>query len=306
MNNQQGGLGDRHNVLSKAIFPLYSCINHSCDPNAIVWGYLKKPSPAYWKESSMCESITLSQIGGIVVAVGSSNDNPGFNSSMGKLAAAIFKASAKKEARKNASAKKDSKSEVSDTRSATERLLDELTNAHPSAEKLTLGFDASNDDSDGSDNPDDNKYRECAEISIIAKKDINAGEEIYISYVSGLSSQAGPNQRRFMLKQNWLPGDCMCTKCRKEDPASASTAATPADHVAENLANLNISTPDSLPALTKNQRKNKKKRDKERLAKQVAREQQEEGGPSKDYRDQEETTFVSATEQTQKDGQGFK
>lgn len=151
-----------------------------------------------------------------------------------------------------------------------------------------VGADNS-DDSDDVDGTDKKKYSECAELSFIATKDIKAGEEICISYIPSHGKYAGVDERRHMLRMNWLPGDCMCARCREEDPESVSSAETSVDQVAGDLGNLKISTSYAPQALTKNQRKNKKKkRERERLAKQVAREQHEEGEFSKDHQDQEE------------------
>ena len=53
-------------------------------------------------------------------------------------------------------------------------------------------------------------------VAIIAKRDIKPGEEICISYLDENQLFQNRAQRDFLLRQNWLSGDCLCTRCRRE------------------------------------------------------------------------------------------
>lgn len=51
-------------------------------------------------------------------------------------------------------------------------------------------------------------------LAVIARRDIRAGEEITISYIG--ENDLPREQRNFLLRANWLPGDCRCTRCTRE------------------------------------------------------------------------------------------
>ncbi|KAL2059873.1 hypothetical protein VTL71DRAFT_10028 [Oculimacula yallundae] len=52
-----------------------------------------------------------------------------------------------------------------------------------------------------------------SKISVVATRDIRAGEELYTSYID--TENADREERNEMLRK-WLEGDCQCTRCRRE------------------------------------------------------------------------------------------
>jgi hypothetical protein len=63
---------------------------------------------------------------------------------------------------------------------------------------------------------------ESSALAIIARRDIKPGEEIYISYLDGHDLFRSRAHRNLRLRANWLSGDCMCTRCRREAQMESS------------------------------------------------------------------------------------
>jgi hypothetical protein len=63
---------------------------------------------------------------------------------------------------------------------------------------------------------------ESSALAIIARRDIKPSEEIYISYLDGRDLFRSRAHRNLRLRANWLSGDCMCTRCRREAQMESS------------------------------------------------------------------------------------
>ena len=64
--------------------------------------------------------------------------------------------------------------------------------------------------------PKDTPVVGSSALAIFATRDIKPGEEICISYIDENQLSENREGRNFLLRRNWLSGDCLCTRCERE------------------------------------------------------------------------------------------